>query len=385
MNELRQRAANVMLGVHLGDAFGVSFEMMTREEILKATGGTGITGPRFDLDPALRRIPDTRGLAPGATSDDSQLADATAEGLIRSPGFSRETHALLHLQALWHDVAGWGGTTKLSLYEIDRWYRAQRKGLPGPPPAFRTAKDETLWRSAEPRDPQHPARRRPNARGNGVAMKIAPFGIRSAMLGGGDFATGEAFEEILAFARLTHADPVCAVAAYAVAGIICDSITDGPKEAYRRLMHRVRAAEGASLLLHDGPERFSEALAKALLLSDLPETLWAFGSEGRSDSMTSVPMAIAIWNRRRNDDGPCRAVLEAINAGGDTDTVASMVGAMAGAASGRADWWPSDWIAALHDRGARARQLGRDLADVASLRRPPDGIDLEALKKELGY
>ena len=78
----KQRCINVLLGVHLGDAMGVPFEMMTRQEILDATGGEGVTRPRFDLDPSTRKLVDTRGLAPGSTSDDSQLANATAEGLI---------------------------------------------------------------------------------------------------------------------------------------------------------------------------------------------------------------------------------------------------------------------------------------------------------------
>ncbi|HTK60024.1 MAG TPA: ADP-ribosylglycohydrolase family protein, partial [Candidatus Baltobacteraceae bacterium] len=69
MSDEKQRAINVMLGVHLGDALGVPFEMMTRQEILNATGGEGVTRPRFDFDPSARKLPDTRGLTPGSTSD----------------------------------------------------------------------------------------------------------------------------------------------------------------------------------------------------------------------------------------------------------------------------------------------------------------------------
>ena len=386
MSDQQQKAVNVMLGVHLGDALGVPFEMMTRQEILNATGGEGVTRPRFDFDPSARKLPDTRGLPPGSTSDDSQLADATAEGLILAGRYVPELHVLLHLQALCHDVAGWGGTTKRSLYELDKWYRNRRKGFGvNPPPDIKREKDQKLWSEAEERHPRHPARWHAHARGNGPAMKIAPFGVRYGALGGGDFDTGEALEEILAFSRMTHADPICALAAYAVAAVISDSIASDPDVAAQRILRRVEAAESALTFLHTGPERFSDALKKAFALSDDPEALWAFGSAGKADALSTVPMAIAIWRRHVADFGPQPAVLEAINAGGDTDTVASMVGAMMGAADGRANWWPADWVQALRDGGAKAQRVGKLLHDVSSLRIPPYGYDIEEIKKDLGY
>lgn len=387
MLDWKRKTIDTFLGIHLGDALGVPFEMMTRAEILAATGGEGVTRPRFDLDPATRKLADTRGLAPGSTSDDSQLSNATAEGLIMAGSYCHELQVLLHLKALWHDVAGWGGTTKVSLYEIDKWYRARRKGFGiNPPPDIRKAKDQKLWADAEPRDPRHRARERANARGNGPSMKIAPLGLFYALRGGGDFETGEALEAVLEFSRMTHEDPVCAVAAYAIASTVCVSFTDGPRRAKECLMERVEAVENAlSLIHHRDGYWFSTALTTALSFADDPEKLWAFGSAGKADSLTTVPMALSIWWRHAEDAEPTAAVLEAINAGGDTDTVASMVGAMMGAASPRAGWWPSDWVASLKDGGALARHLGTRLHDIGTLRRPPDGFDLEEIKRGLGY
>lgn len=386
MHDQKQRAINVMLGIHLGDAMGVPFEMMTREQILAAVGPEGVTGPRFDLDPAARKLPDTRGLPPGSTSDDSQLAGATADGLIMAGRYVHELHVLLHLKALWHDVAGWGGTTKRSLYELDKWYRsASRTFGGGRPPTFKKEKDRKLWEEAEPRDPAHPARRRENARGNGPSMKIAPMGIRYGLLGGGDFESGEALDESMRFSRMTHADPVCAVAAYAIAGVVSDGFSDGPAVAIGRLLSRASDAEVTHAFIHGTGERFTDALRRAMGLADDPPALWAFGSGGRSDSMTSVPMALAIWLRHARAADPQAALLEAINAGGDTDTVGAMVGAMMGAMSDRADWWPAAWVESLRDRGARAKRDGQDLYEVCGLHRPPPGYDLKKLKRELGY
>lgn len=386
--DLRQKAVNVMLGIHLGGAIGVPFEMMSREEILAATDGEGVRGPRFDLDPSTRKIPETRGLAAGATSDGSQLANAVADGLIMAGRYEHELQVLLHLKALWRDAAGWDGTTKRSLYEIDKWYRGRRRSFGiHQPPAFRTAKDEKLWSGAEERDPRHPARRRPGARGKGPSMKIAPLGLYLALRSAeADIDVAEPLEDILQLSRMTHADPVCAVAAYAVAWTVSTVFTEGARAARQLLMPEVRHAEAILALLHeqDGV-RFSQAFLMAIDLIDDPRKLWDFGSGGKADSMTTVPMALAIWRRHADDAEPTAAVLEAINAGGDTDAAASTVGAMMGAASGRDGWWPAEWVDALRDRGALAKHLGARLHDVATWRTPPDGYDLDELKRELGY
>lgn len=383
----RQKAVNVMLGTHLGDALGVPFELMTRQEIVNATCGDGVTRPRFDFDPTKRKISDTRGLAPGSTSDDSQLANATAKGLIMAGEYIHELQVLLHLEALWHDVAGWGGTTKRSLYEIDKWYREQRRGgsvsLPG---FFKKDGDRQMWEAARPRNPRHPARPYPNSRGNGPSMQIAPLGLHYALTASGAFESGEALDSIFEFSRMTHEDPICAVAAYAVASVVYFSFIGGPAAAKAQLVDQVKIAESRHRYIHHpGGERFLNALSVALILVDKPEDLWVLGSAGRSDSMTSVPMALAIWWRHAFDDEPTAAVLEAINAGGDTDTVGAMVGAMMGAGSDREDWWPDEWVHSLLDRGAGAQSLGKRLYETSDLRNPPEGYDIEELKRSLGY
>ena len=387
MNQLKRLLVNIMRGVHLGDAFGVPFEMMTRADIHRLVGPAGVLGPRFDLDPKLRRVPDTRGLANGSTSDDSQLANAIAEALILGDGYVHEVQVLCHLYALWNDVAGWGGTTKLSLYEIDKWYRARADVIIKPPDFKHSLKNASLWASAIERDPAEPARWREKSRGNGVAMKIAPYAAFLAARGGLPFENGEALARILELGRMTHADPICAIAAYAVASVIYDLARGISAEyAYLNLRKRVTSSERALAGMHVGEDRFSSALQTAISLTSDPEALWSFGSTGNSDSLTSVPMALTIWYRHCEDSEPTAAVLEAINAGGDTDTVASMVGAMMGASSDEDDWWPSMWVSALLDRGAAAEDLGSRLHDVAVRRssRHPDW-DRHALLARIGY
>ena len=378
-------AMNGILGVHLGDMLGVSTEGQTREAILAATGGRGVTGPMFDLA-IERKIPDTRGLPPGATSDDSQLTNAVADALIQAVDYSHELMVLHHLYALWNDVAGWGGTTKRSLYEIDKWYRANHRGVTRPPNFKANVKNVKLWTDAVPRNPLHPARFAPMSRGNGVAMKIAPLALFLAMRRGSRaFDSGEAFDLVYDLGRITHEDPICSISAYAVASVICDRASGISAEyAFLNVRTRVEAVESALRLAHHGDERFSHALKEAFRLSTDPEALWDFGSKGQFDALNSVALALGIWYRHCEDREPTAAVLEAINAGGDTDTVASMVGAMMGAGSDDPDWWPKDWVSALKDGGSVALRLGFGLYRVATGGAPDDG-DRDELLRKIGY
>lgn len=375
---------NCFLGIHLGDALGVPFENMSREEVLAATGGTGCTGPMFDL-PVQRKVPDTRGLLPGATSDDSQLANAVADALIQGDGYHHELMVLHHLYALWHDVAGWGSTTKRSLYEIDKWYRAANAGIIKPPDFRGNAKNAALWEKAEPRNPRLPARFASQSRGNGVAMKVAPLGaFLGARYGTRTFDSGEAFARVWDLGRITHEDPICSIAAYAVASVVGD-LTCGISAEYAQLnmIKRVEDVEASLQIQHHGSDRFSYALRNALALSCRPEELWAFGSAGRSDALTSVALALVIWHRHCEDREPTVAVLEAINAGGDTDTIASMVGAMMGAGSAEPDWWPKAWVNSLKDGGSLARSLSSELSGVARGNALSPGWDRSELLRKI--
>lgn len=381
---VRQHLINIRLGIELGDALGVPFELMSRREILGANGGRPIDGPAFHLG-AVSRIDEMRGLPRGSASDDTQLCDAVAHGLIQAGGYHHELQALLHLRAYQENTAGWGGTTLRSIAELDRHYRALYGADTAPVPS--RARARAQWEQAEPRAPEEPARWREHSRGNGVGMKIGLYGAFLGTRGGEDaFESGRALHEIYQLGRLTHADPVCSIAAHALAGIVHDLVRGYSAEgAYLRLKPRLIAAERALETEHRGSERFSHALQEALTLAGSPEALWRFGSEGASDSMTTVPMAIAIWYRHCEDTGPTAAVLEAINAGGDTDTVGSMVGALMGAASDDAEWWPERWTNALLDKGKKARRLGAELSGVATGAMEPMGFDRDDLLRQLGY
>ncbi len=395
MSDLRTRVQNCLLGVHLGDRAGIETEMMTREEILEVTGGAGIRHPSDRIDPKRRKIADTRDLPPGSTSDDSALCDANAEGFIMAGGYHHELFVLLHLCAFKESLSGWGGTTKIAMWQLDKHYRGQKPqfGELAPPEGLNDI-DLARWRGVRPRAPHVPALTAGKGlgRGNGVAMKIAPFGLYSAIRWGHNSGNMEMLEQIVEHGRMTHSDLRASIAAYAVAQVIANVMHEplGSDEWDKakfadRLRLQVAVAEGRYRFMLPREDSFLERLNDALMLfiRDPAAFSTAWNRKKTSDALVTVPLAIGIFLHRPTD--PCAAILEAVNAGGDTDTVAAMVGAMCGANSASPDTFPVDWRETLRDRGSRAIRLGSILYAVAAGECEPHGYDLDEIKRELGY
>jgi len=346
--QLKQRIRASLLGVQLGDAIGMPVEMMSHEEILKATRGKGVTGP---MDAIQSRIDDTRGLKSGETTDDWQLTRAVAKSLIARHVYDQRDMAMRHIREFHGDNRGWGGTTKIGIQSLI----AERSPFEVP-------------------DSLGPGK----GCGNGVAIKIAPIalfcGIRWKK-----FRRAPLLYWVMEHGKLTHPDLRAAIAAYALAAGIM------------KVMHEPllpRHSAGARMLARRNFLDFvtDEAVAAEQMFNctaSLEESVsWRIdqASRRRTDpdllrtevgtgcyALESVPFALATFARHYGD---FRAgILEAVNAGGDTDSNASMVGALIGANDGDSTRFhvPSDWLAALEDEGAEAEVLGAKLYEAAHI------------------
>lgn len=194
--------------------------------------------------------------------------------------------------------------------------------------------------------------------GNGGAMRVAPVGLLA-------FARGVALRDVLTLARrsaaVTHAHPLAQDAAALQAAAVALSVTSlgrhglGAHTVARRLAVAVGAlhlrrplAEVAALAhSHARPELTAQTLGNGVLAHE------------------SVPAALTAW--LAHIDQPLHAVRYAIAVGGDTDTIASMTGALAGARSGSGGW-PQQLLARLED-------LDRITAPAAALTRRLHGGD----------
>jgi poly(ADP-ribose) glycohydrolase ARH3 len=176
--------------------------------------------------------------------------------------------------------------------------------------------------------------------GNGAAMRVSPVAVRHRGRPGALAAIAARSAEV------THAHPVgidgavvqCAAVGAALEG--ADVL-----DAARRVAATAELREGLQAveqLLATG-ERRPEAVAGAL------------GNDATAHR--SVPAAlftVLAWSE------PERVLVEAIRLGGDTDTIASMAGAIAGARVG-AGALPPEWLDQL-ENGERGRDHAVDLA-----------------------
>jgi ADP-ribosylglycohydrolase len=191
--------------------------------------------------------------------------------------------------------------------------------------------------------------------GNGPAMRSAVLGVCY----GDDPKRLQEFVRVST--RITHTDARAEWGAYAVAFAAHLAATRGavrPEEFHAALQQRLgpEAAEFLELI-----KRASESAAVGISTEDFAASL-GLGHGVSGYTLHTVPVAIHAWLLHQ-DDYP-QAVIGAIRCGGDTDSVAAIVGGIVGAGCGRAGipsnlldglWeWPRSvaWMTRLAERAA---------------------------------
>ena len=321
-----------LLGVCIGDALGMPVETMMHEEIQALNGGRGIIG---FTDPIQSRISGTSKLEAGDATDDWQLTAAVAHSLIQCHGWNKEDCAKEHVKELAKTVSGWGKTTKRAIADI----RDGKRDLDSLPSDFG-----------------------PNTGcGNGVIMKIAPLALFEVSQNGNPSSL---LDKCMELGFLTHRDPRASLAAFVVALTICrvinrpmNSKNDGIKF-YQNMVGYLRRVERKMRI---SANTVSERLER--IFDHLNDPGGLRGSVGCGcHALETAPFAIGTFLRHPTDFR--LGVLEAVNAGGDTDTNGSIVGALIGANCGLSaipDCWRS-----FRPHFAEALDLGRSLYDAAA-------------------
>jgi ADP-ribosylglycohydrolase len=332
---LRDKIRGSFIGLAVGDALGMPVETMTKNGILEATEGKGV---RDYLPPIQRRIKGTTGLPPGSTTDDTQLTLTVAKSIVERGGLDIEHQARMHVEALKSAAFGWGRTTADSVKELREWFRlCDRTSEPA-------ASERAVRPSRTLRAPGEPASvpiKENSGCGNGVAMKIVPLAIwHFARLG--PAYTEPFLTDAISLGLMTHGDPRASFAAVAV-GAAVGGCLDADRSAVRlrpeafaegisRLINMyVEIAESRHRHFRPNPDCLSDRLKTAWALrGDLNELRRRIGT--KCFSLESVPFSLAVFLRRHSDFE--EAVLETVNAGGDTDSNAGIVGALCGALCG---------------------------------------------------
>jgi ADP-ribosylglycohydrolase len=201
--------------------------------------------------------------------------------------------------------------------------------------------------------------------GNGSAMRAAPLGLIFADTRA---RVAAAVEQSL----VTHLDPRCAAGAVAVAQAVALAARAGPLDP-ADFLAELAALAGAQ------DQSVASAIGGLTAWAHLPPgeaARWlhaegldpAYADEWQGISAFVIPSVVwSLYSFLRDPDDYWTAVCTAIGAGGDTDTMAAIAGAIAGARLGPSAL-PAELVEQPNDRGGwRAAQLA-ELADrVAGL------------------
>jgi ADP-ribosylglycohydrolase len=292
-----QAARAVIFGLALGDALGWPVEFLELPHIRAKYGRQGITAPP---DPAL-------------ITDDTQMSAAVAEALVEAGEADLDTL----MQAVARRFIAWKkdpitptrapGTTSI------RGVNALEYGAP--------------WREAGVKD----------SKGCGSCMRVAPIG----------YFYQHAPATLMSVARaqgwMTHRHPAADAACVGAAHLVKLGLDGVAAQEYPARLRAV--TDGLS-------DEFDAALGRVIEALDWPDEETALNHIGPTRGggwIAEEAVAMALYCVLKRPDDYAAAVTLGANISGDSDTVASLAGAIMGARLGL-DSLPSDWIARLENR-----------------------------------
>jgi ADP-ribosylglycohydrolase len=313
MSTARDRARGALYGLAIGDALGMPTQLMSHEEVIACFGV--LDG--FRAAPAGHPI--ASGLPAGSVTDDTEQALLLADALLAGGGHV-ESEDLARRLLAWAERARERGSLDLLGPSSSAAVAALIAGGP-------TAE---VGRSGAT---------------NGAAMRITPVGL---IISSDDL---DALVDLVVEAsRVTHHTGVAIAGASAVAAAVSGGV-DGAS---------IAEATTLGIRASDLGQRRGEWVAGASVARRIA---WAIGLVDADDhdrsvrevvelvgtslaTQESVPAAFAVL--ALHPDDPWQACLTAASLGGDSDTIAAMVGAIAGACHGM-DSWPPDAVRAVRE------------------------------------
>jgi ADP-ribosyl-[dinitrogen reductase] hydrolase len=303
------RAVGVLLGLACGDALGRPVEGLPPAEIASRYGRlVDMVGDGVHHQP------------PGTLTDDTDLALCIARSLVDRGGFAPTDVAERFVA--WYE-AGPIGMGRMTADAV----RNLQEGVPWDEAGRR------VWRNRPEGE---------NA-GNGSVMRCAPYAVAFAH-------DPDRLETVSRqSSAITHADPrctaACAVLNATLAAILVGD-ADGP-EALAVARERVDDVPDQLIrVLDDVPLARERCRTTAYVVDTL---------------VTSLSVGLTA-------DSIEQGIVEAVNLGGDTDTIGAVTGAVVGARFG-ASPLPERWLSVL-DRADELRETAERLADLD----PPSSV-----------
>jgi len=349
METAATRAQGALYGLAIGDALGMPTQMLSRAEI-RDRWGELLTG----FEPAPPDHPIAAGLPAGAVTDDTEQAVLLARLLVKGHG-TIDPNELASALVNWERAVAGRGSLDLLGPSTKRAVAAILAGVP---------LDEAGTTGAT----------------NGAAMRITPVGIAVALPGANpvtlpanpptlhDFssALSKLVDYVVAVSCVTHNTGIALAGAAAVAAAVSAGISGaGTAEATAVAIEGARMAAGRGHWVAGADVAARIEWAASLVAgrhqAQAAELIYTLVGTSLA-TQESVPAAFAVLATVPAD--PWRACLLAASLGGDCDTIAAMVGAVAGACYGVGSF-PPDAIAVID---AQSLDLGALAAELCALR-----------------
>jgi ADP-ribosylglycohydrolase len=308
---LKTRIHGSLAAAAVGDALGYPVHELSQGEIGRRFGG-----PLNSFHPPVPDNPYHRDMQPGQVTDDTILTLLVSEALIEADG-------VLDARYFGNRFAEWARST-------DVWETS---------PMFGPTTKDRLVRLMKGEDPVRvgsSGSRSTEGATNGAAMRIAPAGLVNP-----DDPAG-AVRLSLQISLPTHGTGVAVSAAAAIAAGVAAALGGGA-DVFSVADAAIFGAREGALLARDvardvpAPDvslRIEKGIAAALHPADIYESCRRI-TDAVGNGMAAyetVPAAVALFVAARGD--PERTILGGANIGGDTDTIASIAGGLAGALRG---------------------------------------------------
>jgi len=291
------RNLGAVLGAAIGDAMGHPTEFLDRGGITSTFGPDGVRGFTLFWEEGGRRF------AP--YTDDTQMAEAVLRTLLRER--DRGLDLDVTMARLAEAFVAW-------MYVPQGGHRAPGDAcLAG----CRALDEGVPWREAGALD----------AGGCGSVMRAWPFGLIFP------WNCGRAESWAVAHSALTHRAPIALAACAALAVGVARAVRG---EDVRSISRHMLDAAGR----HDRKTAGMMGRAQADALGGAPpeETLDRLRGWAAHEAISA-----ALYLFLRHPDDPAAAILEGANAPGDSDSLASLVGALTGARCGL-EALPTEWV-----------------------------------------
>jgi ADP-ribosyl-[dinitrogen reductase] hydrolase len=296
-----ERLHGLIVGLALGDSLGLAVETLSHVEIANRFGKI-----RTFLDLRNNSLLEGISVPSGTYSDDAQLTAAMFEAYTTASGFSLHEIGKAHLRAYEESSLGWGGSTRKGI-------EALKAGLTPDTPEFN--------------------QRLGKGQGNGIPMKIAAVGAWCVARGISPF---EAVGDVQKVCALSHPTSVSVSAGAAhVAGIhYCLTHSSETFSSVEFLEQVTKASAFGRGYYRDtlSDEDLTTRLGGVgeVAMEGTQAIIDTYGG-GDCYVYNSLPFAYAFFLKNPTNT---EQLYEVIEAGGDTDSNAAIVGTLQGALLG---------------------------------------------------